>query len=227
VTVAENTTNGITVDDQSSLTCTKCLISANLGRGIDAAGGRLTISQSVIRDNMNGGIRAQDDTSFQIVGNIIYHNGLSTRTAAGGIFIQVNAPPADFVNQVDFNTLSANMGSDGGQGIQCMAVTSLTTSNNLIWDNGLTPAAAMQVFGSGCSYRYSDIGPMGIGTDNANMSMPPAFDSAPGKLLHLSTGSPVLGKADPTADLRGLAAFDVDGDPRVGPNVDIGADEMP
>jgi hypothetical protein len=231
VTVRDNAGNGITITGTSHLTCTRCLLAGNALRGIDASGGagRLTISQSTISDNSSGGIRMQDDSSFQIVSNIIFRNGQpNPRAAAGGIFISVNAPPIDAPpNRIDFNSLSANIGLDAGQGIQCTAATPLTASNNIISDNGLAPAAVAQVFGPGCSYAYSDIGPMGLGTANGNLSVPPAFDTQSGKPLRLSTTSPVRHLADPSADLRGLAALDIDGDMRVGPRADIGADQVP
>jgi parallel beta-helix repeat protein len=229
VTVRDNGGNGIIINNESHVTCVKCLIASNMVRGIDASGGagRLTISQSTISDNLNGGIRLQDDASFQIISNIIFRNGQSTKTAAAGILVQVNEPPSGAPpNRLDFNTLSLNMSSDSGQGIQCTAVAVLEASSNIIYDNGLAPLTAVQVSGNGCHYTYSDIGPVGIGVTDGNMMVPPGFDAQSSKPLHLSSASLARHMADPGADLRGLAAIDVDGDPRVAP-ADIGADQLP
>jgi len=56
--------------------------------------------------------------------------------------------------------------------------------------------------------------------------MDPKFtDPATGD-LHIQAGSPASGASDPDSDLTGIAAHDIDGDPRTRP-ADIGADEIP
>jgi hypothetical protein len=75
---------------------------------------------------------------------------------------------------------------------------------------------------SGCSYTSSDIGPI---SEGANINRDPGFqDEAAGK-LHLTKDSMVRGQVDAGLVPSGLAAKDIDGDPRPAP-ADIGADQF-
>lgn len=234
VTLRDNMGNAAFVTG-GHLTCNECTVSNNGLRGFHVSGGRITITRSTISDNTAGGIRAQDDSSFEIVGNILSHNGDTGRVSAGGIHVVVNPPGAGLPpNRIEFNTLSTNLSGDPAQAIQCSVVTALVTRNNIVWGNGSDPATALQVAANDmCSYAFSDIGPIGIGTTNSNMSEYPQFQDPPpvGKLLHLMPTSTVRGKADPSSDLNGLAKLDFDGEPRVsrgaGMGADMGADQTP
>jgi hypothetical protein len=201
-------------------TCTLCNISQNADLGINVSGAQLTINQSTIRDNTNGGISIGLGGSFQIVGNVIYNNG-QTNKVTGGININVDGSNA---NRLDFNSVSHNTAiSTTGQDIKCISGIPLTANNNIVWDSG---SSQPQVAGT-CTYAYSDIGPNGIGTAMSNMSTLPQFQNESNGDLHLTTSSPVRRMADPGADLKGLAAYDIDGDPRPLPplRADLGADQ--
>lgn len=207
------------------LTCIGCVIATNALRGIDASSaGTITIARSTISDNVNGGIRISDDVVFQIVGNVIYHNGQTDKNA-GAISVAVNpktpgAPP----NQLDFNTIVANTSiTTAVQGVNCAMGTTMKASNNIIWDNGVAGAGVQANTDGQCGWEYSDVGPAPlVAGSSSNMSMPPKFASEATGDLRLTASSPVRGMADPSADLAGLAAQDIDGQIRTS-RADMGA----
>lgn len=204
------------------LTCIQCLITNNAQRGIDAlTAGTITIARSTISENINGGIRISDDAVFQIVGNVIYHNGQPDKNS-GAISVNVNnkapgAPP----NQLDFNSIVANTSNTVPQGVACGPGTTMKANNNILWDNGIATAIQANTDGQ-CDWEYSDIGPLALGGSSSNISMPPKFAVEATGDLHLTSSSPVRGMADPAADLGGLAAQDIDGQTRVS-RADMGA----
>jgi hypothetical protein len=218
------------------LTCDQCSVLNNGMRGFDVTGGRITVTRSTIIDNNSSGFSVQNKGDFEIVGNIIFHNGDMNSVAAGGINIIADAQgPGDPPNRIEFNTLSENVAaSASAQAIQCGVVTPMVARNNIVWGNGLDLATALQVTGNAnCTFAFSDIGPIGTVPAGSNMTDYPQFQDPPppGKLLHLMSTSPVRGKADPSSDLNGLAKLDIDGDPRVsrgaGMGADMGADQTP
>jgi hypothetical protein len=229
VVLRDNGGNGATIRG-GNLTCTQCLIAHNGDRGIYATAGVTTVLQSTIVSNLSGGVCLLDNSSFHIVENFIYGNGQINRVISGGVYIQDNQQMGAPANELNFNSISHNttFETNLGQGIHCtIGGTPLIASNNIIWDNGMNPATSMQVdSGAGCSFAFSDIGPMGIGSANSNMNTDPMFLNEASGDLHLNKDSPVVGKADPNATLSGLAAKDIDGQPRIAP-ADIGADQLP
>jgi parallel beta helix pectate lyase-like protein len=224
VTVRDNPGNGISVTG-GRLTCIGCLIASNGLRGIDASAGTTTVTQSTLIDNTSGGIRLTGPAAFHIVGNFIFRNGQPGKAAASGIAIQVDiqpqgAPP----NELNFNSISRNAAVELAQGIQCSTGTPLTANNNIVWNNG-SIGKMVQIDANGCTYRFSDIGPLPLVPDLTNMNTDPAFQNEASGELHLTKDSQVRHKADPSANLSGLAAKDIDGVMRTAPT-DMGADEF-
>ena len=227
VTLSSNNGNGIAVSG-GSLICTLCSVAANSGHGIEATAGSITVTRSYISGNFEAGIRVSGNTAFHVLNNFIGRNGQNGHPNAGGISLEIDtqavgAPP----NELRFNSISGNLGPDVGKGIHCVSGTALVASNNIVWSNGATPASDVQVSGTGCSFTYSDIGPVPE-TSGTNLSVDPGFKSVVITDLHVPATSAVLGKADPAADLTGFAATDLDGDARVkrpGMAADIGADQ--
>jgi len=201
-------------------------ISNNPGIGIDGSAGTLSVVRSTISGNVNGGIHLRGPTHFRIVGNVVFGNGAIGK-GSGGLVIGVDAPLiGDPANEIEFNSISRNIGADLGQGIQCTTGTSLTGHNNIIWNNGILPATTgpsglPQVDGNGCTYRTSDIGPVAIAN---NIGQDPSFVSEVDGDLHLMRASTVVRKADPTANLDGLASTDIDGDARTKTGTEMAAD---
>ncbi len=172
-------------------------------------------------DSNNGGGLSITNAVFQVVGNVFSSNGPlgggSPPSPVGGILISA---PGNAANRLDFNTITGNHAQAGnGPGLQCTAG-SLAVRNNIIYGNNDNLAAQ---FGGNCQPTYSDLGFTTVDTNN-NVHVDPMFTAG----FHLSATSPLLGKADPNTDLTGLAAKDIDGEPRVkrpGMSADIGADQ--
>ena len=227
VSVITNSDRGIAVTGMnSSLTCTQCSLLNNGAQGLEATTGNVTITQSKIANNSGGGVHFTASAGFHIIGNFIYQNGQAGLTAASGVNVAVNMQAGGApANELNFNSITGNFGADLGQGIQCVSGTQLTTSNNIVWSNGVNPVTDMQVFGTKCSFTYSDIGPIpDVGT--MNIMDNPQFAAAGD--LHLMPTSPAQGGGDPAVNLTGLTENDIDGEPRAkrtGKGPDIGADQ--
>ena len=190
-------------------------------------GQSITLSRSLIGFTPGGGIAVNSGT-FAIVGNAFLANGDTNNSITGGIAISAPSSP---LNRLDFNTVVKNTAQDGskGGGIDCDAGSGFIAHNNIVWNNKevlLLGTVSSQISGS-CKYNYSDIGPRLVlaGFDAGhNINSDPLLVNEQTD-PHLQTTSPARGAADPNADLTGLAAKDIDGQPRVKP-ADIGADQL-
>jgi hypothetical protein len=200
-----------------SVTLHQVAIDTNGGKGISASGGSLAVTQSTIRGNAGGGISVGNE--FSIVGNFLSGNG-GLGTTVGGIEISTTQ---NANNRLEFNTLNRNGAQDTvGSGIQCVAGT-FTARNNIVYGNG-TVSNPLQVAGS-CLHAYSDIGPTALVGGSNNLNVDPLFVNTTIGDLHILATSPVRGMADPSSNLIGPAAKDIDGQSRSLP-ADIGADEV-
>jgi Right handed beta helix region len=193
----------------------RATVSGNAGGGIVASGGTLTVSRSSILNNAGGGISITGGV-FTIVGNVFYNNG-GNNALVGGLSVGAVMNPAD---RLEFNSFVLNTAQDGtGSGIHCL-VSAFTARDNVLSDNRNT-TSTMQVDGT-CAHAYSlfhpGLPPMGT----ANLGGDPLFVNEAMPDLHLQAGSPARGKADPAADLTGVAARDIDGVARIAP-ADLGA----
>jgi len=193
------------------------------------AGASITLSRSNFFSNHGGGISVTNGT-FVIVGNAFVANGdtLIPPTNPVGA-VSINTTTSDPMNRIEFNSISGNSTiSTKPPGIDCTAgtgpINTAIARNNIIWNNNgnLVP----QVGGT-CKHAYSDIGMLTVGGPNDggnNLSIDPVFQAALD--LHLQSASQAIRYADPMAKLDGVAAKDIDGDPRVAP-ADIGVDQRP
>lgn len=224
VSLINNTADGARISG-GHLTCTRCVVAQNANRGINAQAGILTISQSNIQNNLGGGILIGLDASFQIVGNVIFHNGLPT-TATGGINVpQVTGTSA---NRLDFNSISRNDAVPQiAPGIHCISIgLQLTARYNIVWDNGPSPAFRDQVNAGGCDHASSDLGPLPAAFGTTNVNVDPVFrDELTGDLRLRAPISTML-YANPSADeIAGPAARDIDDEMR-GVATEMGADHV-
>ncbi|HET9622647.1 MAG TPA: right-handed parallel beta-helix repeat-containing protein [Kofleriaceae bacterium] len=187
----------------------------NLSAGIKSSAGTLTIYQSVIAGNKGGGLSLNDGTVFKVVGNAIVGNG-GNNSPTGGV--SINATPTAAGSRLDFNTISSNQSqSIVGAGVQC-AINQFTAEDNIIWNN--TPKQL-----NGCSYAYSVIGPTKVAAENDGGNDTEADPKLAADGFHITAASSAHQHANQAADLTGIAAKDVDGDPRVKP-ADSGADQF-
>jgi hypothetical protein len=221
VSVVANKSDGARVSN-GKLTCTRCTIAENAGLGINAVDGKVTISQSTIQKNPRGGILiAANVDEFQIVGNVLFNNGGAAVTTGG---IRVSGVNGTSANRINFNSLSRNEAIAGvAPGIHCESLgLQLTARYNIIWNNGPTPVFATQVNAAGCDHASSNIGPEMFGT---NAMIEPGFIDENGGNLHLMRSQSQLTVNPGSNDLTGLAARDIDDQPRSAPT-DMGADHV-
>jgi hypothetical protein len=181
----------------------------------------LTISQSTITANNGGGIVINSGT-FAIVGNLIQGNGPynagNPPSGVGGIKITAQANSND---RVEFNTIVENNSQTGSDspGIHCTA-TGFTARGNILARNNMNNDPQV---GGNCQHAYSDI--VGGTSANNNLTADPGLDAN----FRLTASSQMFGRADPAASLTGIAARDIDDQPRIIRNgataADIGADQ--
>jgi len=91
--------------------------------------------------------------------------------------------------------------------------------NNIMSDNR-TPTAQADQFAGTCTHTFSMMRPGAVPTGNSG-SDPLFADPSKGN-LRLSSTSPARRAADPSSDLTGIAARDMDGTARTAP-ADLGA----
>lgn len=201
------------------LALTRVAVTGNQGRGLSASGGTLTVTQSTLSGNAGGGISVMNGT-FAIVGNVFFNNGNDTLNIGG---VAINSAQST-ANRLEFNSFNLNKAVAGkGTAIDCFAG-AFTARNNIMSENG-TLANMVQVGGT-CTHAYSIVRPGMVPVGTGNSGMDPLFQNTTTGDLHLKPGSPALRAADPSSNLTGLAAHDIDGDVRTSP-ADIGADEVP
>jgi hypothetical protein len=159
--------------------------------------------------------------TFVIVGNVFYLNGTGA-SLVGGLVISA---AADVPNRLEFNSFNQNKTTDGiASAIQCTVAGAFTARNNIMSDNGTL--TNLEQVGGTCAYAYSIVRPGTLPAGPGNSSADPLFVNTTAGDLHLNSGSPAIGAADPAASLTGVAERDIDGDLRTAP-ADLGADEIP
>jgi hypothetical protein len=216
-TVANNPKGAISASG-GTLTITKSTISGNTGGGILVSGASLTVSQYTFSGNQGGGISVMNGT-FVIVGNVFFNNGTPTGTV-GGISITTSQSAS---NRLEFNSFNTNQAQVTiGTAIQCTAGT-FTARNNIMSGNGTL--ANMEQVGGGCAHAFSIVRPGTVPSGSGNSASDPMFKNTTTGDLHIEAASPARRAGDPNSDLTGIAARDIDGDPRTAPP-DIGADQV-
>ncbi len=190
---------------------------ASVFPGIAVSGGLVEISRSKIASNKGGGLNL-NGAPFTVVDNVFWNNG-DPNGNAGGVLLNSSGASSRF----DFNTVVNNKtkASAPAGGVIALTGGDFKASNNIIYENN-----DPQV--SGGPFTYCDIGPTAVaaGSDGGNnISSAPMFKD-PGNDFQPTQGSPVKGKADPNADLTGIAAKDINGVARMAP-ADIGAYVVP
>jgi hypothetical protein len=177
--------------------------------------GSITLSRSSFLKNSGGALKVTNTDMFSIVGNSFMNNGGGSDNQSPSVSIST---AANDNNRFEFNTIAYNK-AQGGRiaGLDCRAGNAFVASNNIIWMND----GPLQF--NGGIHTYSDIGPLVTvvpGTGNIKEDPLLTSDTDP----HLQPGSAALTKANPAADISGIAAKDIDGDTRAGP-IDMGADQ--
>jgi hypothetical protein len=202
-----------------SVMLTRVELRNNSGGGISAAapGGALTVTQSKFRENPRGGIVVSDGT-FTIVGNMFYGNGAPTSSTGG---VSIKTAEGQGSNRLELNSFHINVTAAGhGSAIHCSSGL-LAARNNI-----MSHTMPVQHVAGPCTHSYSIVWGAALLPGPGNVNADPLFVNPAAGDLHVRSGSPALGRADPSSNLTGLAARDLDGDVRTSP-ADIGADEVP
>lgn len=215
-TIAANPGGGISATGGATVAVSQSKITGNAGGGIQTTGGILTVSQNTISANVPGGGISAMNSVFIIVGNVVFNNG-GNASSVGGLSLSTTM---NAMNRLEFNSIVANTAQDGtGSGVHCLAGT-FTAKDNVVSDNrNLT--LTTQIDG-GCTHAYTLVRPGTPPAGTGNIGDDPKFVNEAMGDLHLQPTSPVRGKADPSADLTGIAAHDIDGAARIAP-ADLGA----
>jgi hypothetical protein len=220
VKIFSNVGRGISADG-GSLTISQSTVSANSGGGISmvvvSGNGAITLTQSTILGNTGGGISISG-AEFDITNSIIAKNGSATSIFGG---VKIDSIGGIGIRRFDFNTVAENQATGlNTPGVLCSAIaTELPFTNSIVYGTG----TVIQVEGPNCSWSYSDIGPTGA-TGTGNINALPMFISPSLDNFHLQSGSPAKDMANP---VESMVTSDIDGDERPqGAARDMGADEI-
>lgn len=202
---------------------------ADFHAGIEVDDGSTTISRSFFVSNRGGGL-ANNKAKFIIVGNVFLGNGEAAGSAFGGVSITMATKTG---SRFEFNTIAENKSQIAATGgVQCTAATGFVAQNNVIWNNNSPLGVAGIQVGGACPHAYSDVGPASVPAlldSGNNMNADPSFASEMTD-VHPNSGSMVHERANPGADLTGIASKDLDGLLRVarpGFGTDLGAYLVP
>lgn len=223
----------ITANEESAIVTNDCILSIkgaiisnnSSGAGknrvaIDMNKGSLIMSLTKLLSNRGGGVRIASDGAFTIVGSLFYNNGQLTSSVAALSLENTTAS----IRRLEFNTVVDNHNAPGSpQGMFCN-VENFTARNNIVWTTQTTTDPMTTGL---CTHNYSNIWqplPLPM-SGEGNINADPLFESQSD--LRVKLGSPVDGKADPAADVSGIAEFDLDGKKRPIGQADIGAYEVP
>ena len=217
VKVTNNIGGGILANN-GKLTVSQSTISGNIGGGIVANNGMLTVSQSTISRNIGGGIVVGAGATFDITNCFIFHNGDSnTTTNTGGVYLVGSGAMSVFAFNTVVDNEIQNIGGSAG-GVFCN-IPGFVASNNIVVRNfvGNDPLRADSNTSGQCDHSTSSISSNVIGAYFVSPDSPPYN-------YHLRRGSTAIDQATTPSTL----AVDIDGDVRPqGSARDQGADEAP
>ena len=178
-------------------------VSGTSGIGVDASACTLTVERTIIKGSGQTGLNLGTGCVFDVHDSVVIDGdgaGVVLSQPARGTF--------------DFNTVTRN--TQGG--VACISVSpTLAFKDDIVYGNG-----ASQIFGTACTWSYSDIGPGTAPDGTGNLSLDPIFTPPTG--YHISPTSPCVDMGDLLAP---ASPTDIDGDLRPSrARNDIGADEV-
>lgn len=194
----------------------------NGGVGIAAGMAALKVVRSVIDNNDGGGISSAGTVYLE--NNIITKNG-GAGSDTGGVVLSSAAAE----NVIRFNTFGDNQRSVAGRSISCGAATVKLSSN--IFAGAGTAAQHVNL----CATTHS-LFPQGSTVTAPDLAGNPMFlsttrpagardaDATDYEYYHLMDTSPAVGKGEPNTPAK--LSTDIDGDPRLDTEREIGADEL-
>jgi parallel beta-helix repeat protein len=230
---ASHRAGGILIEDYGDIIRSN-IISGNISAE-DSGGMLLWDSNSLVEANWiinntannGGGINMGNGSSPKLVNNLLVNN---TKT---GIYVNFSSPT--IIN----NTIIGNGLSGAGDGIYIYSTSICTPPYCMLGDiiNNILIDYETAIHGQGAitsTIDYNDIWgntitdyllPVGVVTGTHNISENPLFAEPGMGNYHLQSSSPCIGAGDP-AGVPPAPQTDIDGQPRPGGRVDIGADEF-
>jgi hypothetical protein len=193
------------------VTLDRVFVLNNGANGINAQGGMLTMSRSVVSGNNLGGAIVAG--TFDIENSLFVANGGGVSTTGG-----VTLTPSSG-STFKFNTVANNFSSSGTatvRGINCTVP--MTISNTIVAANAASLNCTMQysLFDTGTASGTNLVGDPMFKNDDAIDPLAPDY-------FHIKSASAAVDAADPGSGMD----TDIDGDTRpAGDGPDIGADEL-
>ncbi len=199
----------VTSGQPVNLTMKRVAVLDNAAKGIDIAGGSVTLSRCVVSGNTGGG--ALISATLDITNSLFVTNGSNTSTVGG-----ITVMPAGQNDFFRFNTIANNSSSSGTlsvRGLNCAIP--MAVSNSIVAGNKAS---------TNCTFTYS-LFDSGTGATGTNKEGDPKFKATDATMPLVSTffrianDSAAIDSGDPQSNIT----LDIDGDNRSLP--DIGADE--
>lgn len=234
--------------ENSTVTIEGLRVSSAGSNGIDCRGGTLvlkdvlvenasnygvsancdfTMVNSVITNNRGAGIVVDGPVIFRIANNWIIDNGSASSIYGGGRILTSSSQAYFEFNTVAFNRNIPNNGI--GDALHCAApIGSTLFRNNIIIGTAGTPHLTSNGVDN-CRHEYTLVSPDNGVTGTGNMTIADplsfAFFDVGTDDYHLQSGSIAVGMG--SAILHAESMSDIDGDPRSGASIEVGADELP
>lgn len=224
--------NGVNNTSADGISCASSTLVAdgievhnNNGTGIVGDNCKLTLRNSIVSSNDEGGISVQGSDRAVIVNNVIVGNG-GVSSPFGGVRV-ASADPATSV--IQSNTIASNIANATTQsdGIECL-VPGVTVRNMIIHGTSDRFRVAGACAFVNVLFGPTDNGARLTGASNTLVANDAAykFVDAATRNFHIAADSVAKGQGTVTG-LAPEAMTDIDGQPRPQGMPDVGADEIP
>ena len=204
--------NGLYSSSTGTVDLTHCSVKNTTQNGVGSTAGTTKLHRTMVALNKVSGLDLFS-TTFAIDNSFVVHNGDTTTTALGGVYL------TQAHGTMSYSTIARNLGqSVGAKGVVCNATSTSAFTSNILNGNSNGP------YTGDCTWIYSEFdnlttAPMGAG----NILALPLFVDFNNDNFHLQANSPGQNAGDTTTTIK----LDFDDQQRpMGAGPDIGADEV-
>lgn len=221
-----NGTVGVRCNTGGKLQIHEAIIEKMPQSGLETDSCDFTVSRSIIRSNLRGGISMVNTSRVAtITNNYVYRNGQGTQSIVGGMLLKL-APGS----KLEFNTVVDNqcdIGTTSGGGIICdISSGNYDAPYNLVYRNQGGLGGIVQVIGT-CTFMGSYQQAAASIDENAVMFERPNDPANPSYRLTAASPTEVRDHAVTGYSCKDLIDFDGDARPQPSGGVcDMGADEF-